>query len=265
MPSLFHVKNAEIYEQLMGRFSALLVPQFLQWLNIAAADSILDVGCGTGSLLQELLHQKIAAHITALDYEPQFIAYCAETYAAQKNVMMMQADAELLPFECHRFDHTLSMLTVHFIKDPVQALKEMKRVTRPGGIIAATVWKAGGAMAQKLFWDTVSEIDAGAAEKADAMKKNPMTHSQGLEDAFTQAGLSHVKITELSISMDYKNFEEFWSPYAVSDSKTNKFMASLAPGNAEKLREHLRIRYLDGKADGPRSFPAIALAVKAIA
>jgi SAM-dependent methyltransferase len=266
MPSNFHVKNADVYEQLMGRFSSTLSPLLLAWLGLEKnAAQLLDVGCGTGSLIGELLQQFPAANITAMDYETQFVAHSAAKFAAHHRVTVMQGDAEALGFSDQQFDHTLSMLTVHFIANPVAALREMKRVTRRGGTVAATVWKAGGGGAQRLFWEVLDTIDPALAEKADQMKKSPMIHAQGLRDGFAEAGLAEVVLTELSIEMDFESFAQFWQPYGESDGKTNKFMQGLSPENRVRLKEALRVRYLDGGADGPRRFPAIALACRGVA
>lgn len=263
MPSNFHVKNADIYEQLMGRFSSKLAPRFLEWLGLEkTVQQLLDVGCGTGSLTEYLLQQFPAANITALDYEAQFVAYSKTKFMTEKRVTIEQGDAEQLTYADAAFDHTLSMLTLHFMSNPVQGLKEMKRVTKRGGTVAATVWKAGGGGAQRMFWEVLETIDPMAAEKVKQMKNNPMTHAEGLQEAFQNAGLAQVALTELSIDMDFESFAHFWQPYAASDTKTNTFMNNLAPGNIDKLKEALQVRYLDGRSDGPRLFPSVALACK---
>ena len=54
------------------------------------------------------------------------------------------SSAESLPFDDDRFDLTVAQLVVHFMTDPVAGLREMRRVTRPGGVVAADVWDLAG-------------------------------------------------------------------------------------------------------------------------
>jgi len=260
MPSNFHVKNATVYEQLMGRFSSLLAPSFLDWVKADVGDAILDVGCGTGSLIGELLQRNPAANITAIDYEERFVEYSTQRFEDEQRVTIEQGDAEDLKFADDTFSTTFSMLTVHFVSDPVQALREMKRVTRPGGTVAATVWEDGKMQDHEMYWRAVSEV---APEVANMRTGNGMTHAAGLANAFRDAGLPGVELTRLTIRMDYENFAQYWAPRGPDAAKTNKFLSRLPEGGIEKLHDLLRTAYLDGRSDGPRSYPATALAVKA--
>ena len=66
---------------------------------------------------------------------------------------MQRAAAEELPFGDDAFDAALAQLVVHFMADAVAGLREMARVTRPGGVVAACVWDhAGGCTPLAEFW-----------------------------------------------------------------------------------------------------------------
>ena len=59
------------------------------------------------------------------------------------------------------------MLVLHFVSDAHQAVAEMLRVVRPGGIVAATVWDTfGGMPSQRIFWDTSAAIEPSALKGA---------------------------------------------------------------------------------------------------
>jgi 2-polyprenyl-3-methyl-5-hydroxy-6-metoxy-1,4-benzoquinol methylase len=70
MTSEFIVHNAVGYEQLMGRWSQKLAPQFIEFAGIDNGERILDVGCGTGSLTFALARAAELNEIAAIDYSP---------------------------------------------------------------------------------------------------------------------------------------------------------------------------------------------------
>lgn len=263
MPSTFHVRNAEVYEQLMGRHSRDLAPLFLDWIGDAPGNRILDVGCGTGSLIAELLQRNPAINITALDYEQRFVNYSHAAYGTLPNVIVKQGDAEAMRYSDGQFDSTLSMLTVHFIEQPQTALKEMKRVTKPGGMVAVNVWKAGGTAIHNLFWDLAAGIDPVAAAMREKTFRNPMMNADSLQAGLRDAGLQNVTLGEVTIQMEYASFDAYWQPHAKGGN--NKFLAQFAPGNAATLEAELRNAFLGGAPDGPRRFPAVALCAKGYA
>lgn len=76
------------------------------------------------------------------------------------------ADACALPFEDASFDHTASMLVLAFVPQVDQAVREMRRVTKAGGTVAAAMWDArGGLVFARVFWDTAAMLDRRAVER----------------------------------------------------------------------------------------------------
>jgi ubiquinone/menaquinone biosynthesis C-methylase UbiE len=121
------------YDRFMGRYSALLAPRFAEFTDGQRA---LDVGCGPGALTGELVTRLGAAAVCAVDPSEQFVEAVRERYAG---VQVRRGAAETLPFADQRFEVALAQLVVHFMPDPVIGLREMTRVTRPGGTVAACV------------------------------------------------------------------------------------------------------------------------------
>ena len=99
-------------------------------VDIQQAGKILDIGSGTGVLEAEL-HQFTPAKITAIDIDHQSLSFAAKVSSADWTC----ADAACLPYPSHTFDITLCHYLLLWLKEPVIALSEMKRVTRPGGHI----------------------------------------------------------------------------------------------------------------------------------
>src|SRR6185436_1042452 len=132
---------AEAYDRFMGRYSSPLAAPFADFAGIAGDQKALDVGCGPGALTTELVHRLGAPSVAAVDPSEPFVSAVADRLPG---ISAQQAEAESLPFEDDSFDAALAQLVVHFMRDPVAGLKEMRRVTRSGGIVAASVWDHGG-------------------------------------------------------------------------------------------------------------------------
>ncbi|MCX2932459.1 class I SAM-dependent methyltransferase [Mycobacterium sp. CVI_P3] len=150
----------EDYARFMGRYAEPLATVFARFAGVGAGDKVLDVGCGTGALTAHLL--SIGADVTAIDPSPPFIEALAKRLP---DVEARLGTAEELPYSAATFDAAVAQLVVHFMPDPVAGLRQMARVTRPGGVVAACVWDgATGALAP--FWDAVRVIDPDAQGEA---------------------------------------------------------------------------------------------------
>lgn len=100
---------------------------------------LLDVGCGPGTITADLAANYVPhGHITAVDFASD-VLHKARQYAADRgvtNVDFMPADAHALPFPDDTFDVTHAHQVLQHVTDPVQILREMRRVTKPGGLVA---------------------------------------------------------------------------------------------------------------------------------
>jgi ubiquinone/menaquinone biosynthesis C-methylase UbiE len=148
--------DSDAYELQMGRWSRLLAEQFLDFVGTKDRARVLDVGCGTGSLTSAVAKRSNAKVICGVDRAAPFIEY-----AAKKNydprIEYRVGDASALPFPDGSFDRVFSLLVLHFIPDTTLAIKEMRRVARPGGTVAAAVWDLrGGFVSQRMFFDTAA-------------------------------------------------------------------------------------------------------------
>src|SRR5919112_6586530 len=132
---------ADAYDRYMGEWSRQLSPQLLRLAGMEMGQRALDVGCGPGALTAELVERLGSAAVAAVDPSESFVAAARERHPG---VDVRQAGAEALPFGDGVFDVTLAQLVVHFMTDPVSGIREMARVTRRGGIVAACVWDYAG-------------------------------------------------------------------------------------------------------------------------
>jgi SAM-dependent methyltransferase len=227
---------AASYDRFMGVYSAKLAPKLADLAGVAAGQRVLDVGCGPGALSTELVGRLGPAAVSAVDPSETFVEAARERLPG---VRVERAQAERLPFPDDAFDAALAQLVVHFMADPVAGLREMARVTRTGGVVAACVWDhAGGQGPLSAFWDAarvlVPDVDdesglAGAREG----------HLRELLDT---AGLSEVQETALDVGVEYATFEEWWEPFTLGVGPAGAFTARLDDARRAELRELCRSR-----------------------
>jgi len=136
-------------------------------------------------------------------------------------------------------------------------------VTKPGGTIAAAVWDTGGGfIAQRMFFDTAAAIDPKAQEARAHHMRRPNTRKGELAAAWRAGGLADVEETSIMTRMEYASFDDYWKPFLGRQAGAAAYIAKLPPGEVDRIREGVRLAYLAGDPDGPRSFAAVAWAVK---
>jgi ubiquinone/menaquinone biosynthesis C-methylase UbiE len=263
--STFAASSAEGYDLVMGRWSKRLAVPFLDFAGTAAGERVLDVGCGTGSLTFLLAERAAADSICGIDLAPPYVEH-ATRINADPRISFRVADACAMPFPDGQFNRVLSLLMLHFVPEPDRAIAEMRRVAEPGATVAAAVWDVrGGFIANRLFFDTAAALDPAAAQRRAKNYTRPMTRPGELASAWREAGFAEIETAELAIRMEFASFADYWAPHAGKDGPAAEYVATLDDAAREKLREAVRAAYLDGEADGARSYVAIARAVKGIA
>src|SRR5262249_34757633 len=148
--------DADAYDRFMGRFSRPLAVPFADFVGLPLDGLILDVGCGPGALTAELARRAGPERVTAGDPSEEFVA--APRFR-HPGVQVIRAPAEDLPFEGGCFAATLAQLVVNVMDDPVAGLREMARVTRDGGVVAACVWDFTDGGPIGPFWDAARALD----------------------------------------------------------------------------------------------------------
>ena len=225
---------ADAYDRFMGRYSVRLSPQLADLAGIAAGQRLLDVGCGPGALTAELVARVGPDNVSAVDPSESFVEAAR---ARNPGVAVQQAPAEQLPFEDETFDAALAQLVVHFMSDPVAGLAEMRRVTRPGGVVAACVWDHGASQSPLTpFWDGVHSLSPNVRDEGHL----PGTSEGELTKLFEAAGLREIEETPLSVGVEHPTFEEWWEPFMLGVGPAGAYVARLDAKRQEELREHLR-------------------------
>ncbi|MBV9432271.1 MAG: class I SAM-dependent methyltransferase [Hyphomicrobiales bacterium] len=260
MSSTFVAVDAAQYEQMMGRWSRELAALFIDFVGVRDGESVIDVGCGTGSLTFALLDAARDLRLTAIDYSPVFLD-AARAKPKAETVRFEQADATALPFADASFDRALSLLVLHFVPESKRALAEMRRVVKPGGRVAAAVWDgSGGYLAQRLFWDTAACLLPSGDEARKRAYSRPLSRKGEMRSAFLEAKLADVVETSLTIRMNYADFADYWGPIAAGEGPLGAFFQKLDAKEKATIERGVRAAFQGGGPDGPRSFIASAWA-----
>lgn len=259
--STFVSSSGEGYEHVMGRWSRRLAEPFLDFCGWRDGETVLDAGCGTGSLTFALAERAKSARIHGIDLSPVYIEYAAQR-SHEARLEFRVGDVCALPYEDASFDRVVSLLVLQFVPQTEKAVAELRRVARPGATVAAAVWDArGGFVGTRMFFDTAAMLDRNANERRARYFTRPMTRPGELAAAWRRVGFTDIREAMLTIRMEFRSFDDYWAPYVGKDGPLAEYVATLAPTPRERLRDALRAAYVDGDEDGPRSYAATAWAV----
>jgi SAM-dependent methyltransferase len=225
---------ADSYGRFMGRYSEPLAVPFARWCGVQPGQRVVDVGCGPGALTAALADLVGREHVLAADPSGPFVAAARRRLPG---VRVEVAPAEALPFDDDVADVAVAQLVVHFMSDPVRGLREMGRVVRPGGVVAACVWDFGGGRAPlSTFWQGAQAVDGATVDES---------HLSGAREGdlgrlCREAGLVEVEEGELSVHLAFDSFEQWWEPYTLGVGPAGDHVAGLDEEGVVRLREACR-------------------------
>lgn len=246
---------AEAYDRFMGRYSKRLAGPFAELAGIEVGWRVLDVGCGPGALLGELVSRVGADRVAGVDPAEGFVAAALDRHPG---TLVRQASAEQLPFDDDSFDAVLAQLAVHFMSNPVVGLAEMARVAVRGGVVAACVWDYHeGRGPLSTFWTAAIGLDPDAPGETEL----PGTSRGDLGVLFRDAGIRNVEETTLSVGVQHPSFDDWWEPFELGVGPAGAYVAGLAVSKRSRLAGRCR----EMLGDGPFMVEGTAWAATGIA
>jgi 2-polyprenyl-3-methyl-5-hydroxy-6-metoxy-1,4-benzoquinol methylase len=135
--SRFLATDPDEYEHFMGRWSRRLSSPLLEFAGTKRGDRVLDVGCGTGILTSALADRGSKA--VGIDASEAYITE-ARRHRSHAEVTYELGDVRQLSYADSSFDVCVSTLVLDIIPEFAQVVREMRRVTRPGGVVASGVF-----------------------------------------------------------------------------------------------------------------------------
>jgi ubiquinone/menaquinone biosynthesis C-methylase UbiE len=232
---------AEHYDRFMGRYVPTLAVALADAADVGPGTRVLDVGCGPGGLTRELAARVGAEAVAAIDPASQFVAACRER---NPGADIREGVAEALPWGDGEFDAALSSLVIGFMRDADAGVREMVRVTRSGGTVAACMWDltTGGMTMLRIFWTAVRAVDP----RAEGERNMAGTAEGDIAQRFERAGLEQVVGGALTARAEYAGFDDFWEPFTLAVGPAGAHLRAMSDEQQAAVREACRAALPDG-------------------
>jgi trans-aconitate methyltransferase len=254
--------NAERLERYVGRWSRLVARELLAWLDVPSGSRWLDVGCGSGALTETVLAEAEPASVEGVDTSEAFVAHAASR-VSDPRASFAVADAQALDRPEATYDVVASSLVLNFLPDRAAGAAEMRRVVRPGGLVAGYVWDYAGEMQlMRRFWDAAAELEPAAAA-LDEGQRMAGCNPADLAALFSGAGLDAVETHAIDVPTVFADFDDYWTPFEGGQGPAPGYCVSLPEDRRTALRERLR-ETLPAEPDGSIHLVARAWAVRGI-
>ncbi|MEU2248191.1 class I SAM-dependent methyltransferase [Streptomyces sp. NPDC019224] len=227
--------RADAYARTAARLCVRTVPALLDAAGVGAGTRLLDVGCGSGNVTVAALAR--GAVVRAVDAEPGMVE---ATRRAAPGAEVRAGALPQLPYAEREFDAVVANFVLNHVGRPLDALVELRRVTRPGGTIAVTVWQLPGAPGQALVGRAAQ---AAGLTRPDWLATVDEEHNfprtkEGLAALLTAAGLKDVQ-SATHVWDQRADPEDWWAGPAAGIGAVGGMITAAGPeGAAAAKREY---------------------------
>src|SRR5262245_52788928 len=245
------------YERYMGDWSRRVGTIFIDWLALPAGLKWIDVGCGNGAFTELIVERCAPNEVRGIDPSEAQLNF-ARNRSGGRLAKFDHGDAMALPFSGDTFDVAIMALVIFFAPEPAKGVAEMKRVVRPGGMVAAYAGDilGGGFPLEPIRIDLramgLKPVDPPSVEAS---------RLEAMRDLWTSAGLEAVETREMSVQRTFSNFEEFWDITVSGAPSLRPTLGAMSPTDIETLKTRVCAR-LPGDAAGRITYGSHANAVK---
>jgi SAM-dependent methyltransferase len=254
--------SGDSYASYIGRWSQSVAREFIRWLALPENSQWLDVGCGTGALSQIILDIANPKKIKGIDQSEGFVGF-ARMRINDPRAEFEVGNAQALPVEPEMYDVAVSGLVLNFVPQPSQMVSEMMRAVRTGGTVALYVWDYAGKMQMlRHFWNAAAALDPTALE-LDEGKRFPICNPVSLTNLFQDSGFSEIVTCPIDISTDFKDFDDYWTPFLGGQGPAPGYIMSLGDERRAQLRERIQ-NSLPFALDGSIPLVARVWAIRAV-
>jgi ubiquinone/menaquinone biosynthesis C-methylase UbiE len=201
----------ELYERyLVPAITSIWAAELLDRIGLKANERMLDVACGTGVVVRLAAKRGHAGRLTGIDLNSGMLAVARST-SADTPIEWIEGSALDLPFAPESFDAVVCQLGLQFFPDRPLALREMRRVLRPGGRVGLSVYTAiertPAAHAFVLALDKHLGPDASKTKRAEHIFADAAEVKSLLEEAgFEGGGRNRCKANQLSVDAGLRPF-----------------------------------------------------------
>jgi ubiquinone/menaquinone biosynthesis C-methylase UbiE len=143
-------RQAAAYDRRWAQYLRYSTEPILKLLDLHSGETLLDVGCGTGALLDQISRQGGAALIYGIDASEGMLQRARARLGS--HVHLIQADVTALPFASKSFSTVVSTSSLRYWADPGGGIREIARVLQPGGRLLLLDWCGDAARHRLLVW-----------------------------------------------------------------------------------------------------------------
>ncbi|MBQ1034711.1 class I SAM-dependent methyltransferase [Micromonospora sp. C81] len=249
--------RAAAYDRSLAALCAHPAPSLLDAANVGAGTRVLDAGTGSGTVAR--LASARGARVVAVDAEPSMVELARSRVPSAEEVRL--AALPSLPFSSGSFDAAVANFVINHVGDPLAAIGELRRVVRPAGRIAVTIWPAPPPEAQSLWgevFDAAGVDRPTSVPRVDAERDFPRT-PEGFAGLLDAAGLVDVRCDTITWA-HRTDPEAWWSGPANGISRPGLLMETQPAAMIVRIRaayDELTAPYRD--PDGLLALPTAAL------
>jgi ubiquinone/menaquinone biosynthesis C-methylase UbiE len=249
--------DGEAYERLMGRFTRAAGEVFIDWLSPPKGLDWIDVGCGTGAFTELVLDRCAPGKVSAVDPSAEQIAYARKTPAAKRADFQI-GDAQSLRFADATFDASVMALVITFVPDPNKAVAELRRVTKPGGMLATYMWDFfNNGFPQHPLREALERRGI----EVPYLPGHAHSRMDNMAGYFKSAGLEAIATRAIEVDVVYANFDEYWSGQTALPNYVVQHISKMPAADLEHFKSDLHTTLPRDKS-GRIAYKATANAVK---